>query len=369
MFPTLDLKSVRFNDPEELWLLAAPALLLVLWLWRLNRHRRDARRFRVHRRLPMRERLPHFGELLFWLCLILASAATIVAAARPVATASMLRTGGVDLILLQDGSTSMRVTDVVGDRWQRSIRFIRVLAEGLQWRNDRVAMALFARIATPQIRLTSDPNTLFFFLDHLDRESPFRLEDDTSWDTNIELGITWGLRLLAKDEELHGKSPNAKVFLLVSDGQNWSGEARKAVANAQSRNVPIFVVGVGTTGGGLIPEPALKPGQKAPVPPPERIRSVLDRASLKLIADAGDGQYMELDRDADRDIANRIIDAARRRAQSTGGEGVQELYWQCLLAAACFLGLSVVALREQPALWLQTAGAGTALLVVWALTR
>ena len=54
-------------------------------------------------------------------------------------------------------------------------------------------MALFARIATPQVRLTKDPNTYFFFLDHLSEESPFRLEDDTSWDTNIELGVYWGL--------------------------------------------------------------------------------------------------------------------------------------------------------------------------------
>ena len=59
---------------------------------------------------------------------------------------------------------------------------------------ERVALALFASRAAPQVRLTSDPNALFFFLDHLRREPPFRLRDDTSWDTNIEHGLTWAVR-------------------------------------------------------------------------------------------------------------------------------------------------------------------------------
>ena len=67
-------------------------------------------------------------------------------------------------------------------------------------------MALFAHIAAPQIRLTKDPNTFFFFLDHLDKAPPFRIEDDTTWDTNLELGIYWGLRVIERDEELHGKT-------------------------------------------------------------------------------------------------------------------------------------------------------------------
>ena len=90
-------------------------------------------------------------------------------------------------------------------------------------------MALFAHIAAPQVRLTKDPNTFFFFLDHLAQESPFRLEDDTTWDTNIELGIAWGMRLIEKDTEIHGKSPNAKAFVLITDGQAWSGEVARAL--------------------------------------------------------------------------------------------------------------------------------------------
>ena len=40
----------------------------------------------------------------------------------------------MDLVLLQDGSASMRVKDVPGDRWQRSTRFLRMLGDSMSWK-------------------------------------------------------------------------------------------------------------------------------------------------------------------------------------------------------------------------------------------
>ena len=364
----IDFETIRFASPEYVWLLIAPGVLLVGWVWQLTARRRDARRFRQHRRLPVRERFPIFGGLVFWLCLILACACVILALARPTAAASLVRTAGIDLVILQDGSASMRTADVSGNRWQRSMRFLRTLGESLAWRDDRMAMALFAHIAAPQVRLTKDPNTFFFFLDHLAQESPFRLEDDTTWDTNIELGIAWGMRLIEKDTEIYGKSPNAKAFVLVTDGQAWSGEVARSLKLARTNDVPVWVVGVGTSLGGFIPEPERRPNDTSPREPP--IRSSLDRPSLSLIANAGGGEYLELDREGDREIANRIIDATRRRAGSRGLEVAnEELYWRCLLAAAGFMGLGLLFLQERVELWLQAVGAGAALAFVWTLTR
>src|SRR5215470_13330370 len=279
----INLETLRFAAPQYLWLLIAPGALLVGWFWQLTARRRDARRYRQHRRLPVRERFPIFGSLVFWLCLILASACVILALSRPTATAALVRTAGVDLVVLQDGSASMRTADVPGgNRWQRSMRFLRVLGESLAWKDDRMAMALFAHIAAPQVRLTRDPNTFFFFLDHLAEAPPFRLEDDTTWDTNIELGIAWGMRLIEKDTELYGKNPNAKAFVLITDGQSWTGEVARALKIARTNDVPVFVVGVGTTVGGLIPEAPRKPNDTSPIEPP--IHSSLDRASLATTA-------------------------------------------------------------------------------------
>jgi Ca-activated chloride channel family protein len=367
MIPTIDLNTVRFDEPHYLWLLMAPALLLGLWFWQTARRRGDARQF-VHRRImPVRERFQFFGGLLFWLCLILASASAIVALAQPRARVSLVRTAGIDLVILQDGSTSMRVSDVMGNRWQRSMRLLRQIGESISWRDDRIAMALFARISTPQVRLTKDPNTYFFFLDHLSEESPFRLEDDTSWDTNTELGIYWGLKLVDRDEVIHGKSPNAKAFVLVSDGQDWSGEVAKSIALAKARGIPIYVVGVGTSGGGFIPEPPRTPTSGPPLPP---VFSVLDRASLSVIATAGGGRYFELDRESDRDIANQIIEATRSRAGFQGvQEGTEPLYWRFLVLAAFLVAGGALFLHERGELAIQVAGAAIVLMIVTSLTR
>ena len=363
---------MRFGAAGYLPLLVVPGALLLLWVWQVWRRRTDARAFADARRVPIKERVPFFGELLFWLCLILASGAAVLAVARPQAVTSLVRTAGVDLVVLQDGSASMHVKDVRGDRWQRSMRFLRTLGESLRWEDDRVALALFAHIATPQIRLTKDPNTYFFFLDHLEGTSPFRLEDDGAWDTNIERGIYWGLRLIQKDEEIRSATmgrtraaaaarTNARAFILVSDGQAWSGEVAKSLALAQEHGVPLHVIGVGTTAGGLIPDPKREPTQAA-------LRSSLNRTELARIATAGGGRYFELDGESDRAIANTIIEQTRRRIGTRGlQEGVQELYWNFLLAAAGLVGLGVLFLRDRVAIALQLVAAVAVLVFISAI--
>lgn len=356
-----------FGAPGYLPLVAVPGGLLLLWLWQVARRRADARAFLQGRRVPVDERVPFFGELLFWLCLLLAATASVLALARPQAVTSLIRTAGVDLVVLQDGSASMHVQDVRGNRWQRSMSFLRTLGESLRWDDDRVAMALFAHMATPQIRLTKDPNTFFFFLDHLEDKSPFRLEDDGTWDTNTERGIYWGLRLIEKDEEIRretagadaaAEADNSRAFILVSDGQSWSGEVAKSMALAQEKGVPLNVVGVGTTAGGIIPDPTREPNQAV-------VRSTLNRAELSRLATAGGGRYFELDRESDRDIANTIIEQTRRRAGTRGlQQGTQDLYWNFLAAAAGFLGLGVLFLRDRVALALQLAAAGAVFVFV-----
>ena len=249
---SLDLTTVTFAEPVYLWLLAGPAALLVLWVWQWLRRHADRRRSFRDRVLPVRRRAPLVGELAFWLCLILALSTCVVALARPHARAALVRKAGADIVILQDGSASMYVTDVKPDRWRRSIRFVRAFADALSWKGDRVALALFAHLAAPQLRLTKDPNSLFFFLDHLGDRSPFRLEDNPTWDTNIEVGIDWGLKLVEKDEQLFCKTKNPKGFVVVTDGQAWSGDVAVALRLARERQVPVNVVGVGTGAGGLI---------------------------------------------------------------------------------------------------------------------
>jgi len=354
--------AIRFVEPGFLWLLSLPAILLVALVYQLLRRRQTVRRLRGQRTVPVHEHFTFAGSLSFWFMVVVASALVVVALARPQVLMSVTQSAGVDVVVLQDGSTSMRVTDVNPDRWQRSVAWLRTFAEVLSWRQERVALALFAHRTAPQVRLTSDPNALFFFLDHLGEESPFRLQDDTSWDTNIEDGLYWGVKMIDKDEELYGRRLSAKAFIVLSDGQSWSGEVERALALAQSRNIRVYVVGVGTTSGGFIPQ--LPPRRYQEPDPP--IHSVLDRQSLRAIAQAGGGAYYELGAESDQVVALKILADIQRASRGIlqRQEDFAELYWYFLIVAAVVLGWGTLLLKEQTQLWWQLA---TAAVVVVAL--
>ena len=369
MVTGIDFSTLTFGDARYLWLLVVPALLLVLWIVQLIRRRRDTRRFQAGRVVPMRERFTWAGDLAFWLSLVFASALCIFAMARPQARVTIIRKAGADIVILQDGSASMYVKDVKPDRWRRSIQFLRAFADALSWKGDRVALAIFAHTAAPQVRLTKDPNSFFFFLDHLSDHSPFRLEDTPTWDTNIETGIEWGVKLAEKDAELFGASKNPKGFVVITDGQAWSGDVAVALAEARRRKIPVNVVGVGTVGGGLIPEPPRADGSS----PPPSVHATLDRDSLRQIAAAGGGEYFEIGREPDRDVAFQIIESVRRRAvasmEAQAEESREELYWQFLFFAGVILCLGTFVLKERAELWWQAAGAVAAVLLLTSAFR
>ena len=353
-------ESLVFGSPAYLWLLTLPAALLALWAWRAVRRQLELRRLRERR---VSRRSASAGAA--WaICPSGCASSWRVPPGRspwrPRGVAPRLGRTGLDLVVLQDGSSSMHVRDVPGGtRWARSMQFLRRLGDALRWEDDRMALTVFARIATPQIRLTRDPNTVFFFLDHLGERSPFPLEDETTWDTNVEQGIGWGLRVLRKDREILGPSPNAPAFILVSDGETWSGEVARAIDEIHDAGVPLFVVGVGTLAGGRMPKlPFPDDGD----PPP--LVSRLDRRGLQRLAAEGRGQYFELDRDVDRDIANAIINASRRPAPLAIEDAeTTDLHWP-LVAGACGLAaLGALFARRRPVLWLHLAGALAALVV------
>jgi hypothetical protein len=221
-----------------------------------------------------------------------------------------------DVVILLDGSASMYTRDVAPDRWRRSVRFLRAFSEALGWRGDRVALALFAHLAAAAGPLTKDPNALFFFLDHLGDHSPFRLEDNPTWDTNIEEGLPVGLRLIEKDEQLFGRSRNPKAFVVVHEGQSWSGSVASALREARAPQHSRVRRGHRNHGRRHHPQ-AGHDGRR----PGVQIRSVLDRASLLQIAVAGGGEYFEIGPEPIGTCRFRIIDRLQRRSdqRSAGG--------------------------------------------------
>ncbi len=353
--------TFRFGQPHVLGLLPMLGVLAFFWGVRLVQRRRAVRRLRCARVLPVPERFRFAGPLAFQGCLLVSVASLALALALPqrLMVSDMMP---IDLVVILDGSASVRVADVTPSRWQRSIQFLRTLVEALPWKGDRMGLAVFANHALPQIRLVRDPNTVLFFLEHLRNEPPFALEENTSWDTNAYEGIRWSLKLVAKDEEYAGTKGNPKSFILLSDGDRFSGETTAAIAEARNLGIPIHVVGVGTAAGGLIPLP--KPLEKSGASdsywqqravqelekkregiPAERINSAIDRDSLRRIASLAGGRYFELDAEPDAAIASRIVADVRTLRSSPAGPVFVDLYWQFLLASVLIFAVGVITLR------------------------
>lgn len=347
----MDALSLHFVNPIFLNLLVVPVAIFGVWVVRLILRRLTVRNYLLKREVPVKEKYLFAGPMLFWLYLIISTACLIIALARPQKVTSVTNKNSVDLVIIQDGSASMYAQDVKPDRWGRSISWVRTLVETLAWKGDRIALTSFAYSASPMIRLTSDPNVVMFFLDHL-KKSPFPIHDDITWDTNLEEGIYWGVKILLKDERLNGPNKNPRAFIVISDGQVWSGKMEEMFKLVKNIG-PVYVVGVGTSGGGDIPQPDISQqtssvnengvtvyGVKKIKPTP--IHSSLDRQSLRNIAVTSGGEYFELGTQSDIVIAARIInDVQRRKNFESQEKSWQELYWYCLLGASIFLGLGV----------------------------
>jgi hypothetical protein len=102
-------------------------------------------------------------------------------------------------------------------------------------------------------------------------------------------------------------------------------------------------------------------GDDGVVPPP-RLRAVLDERGLREIARVGGGEYFEIGREADSDMAFRLISSVRQRASLRDETtSYEDLYWHFMVATASLLGFAALLLRKQAELWWQTVGVAAAL--------
>ena len=148
---------------------------------------------------------------------------------------------GVDVVVALDASKSMLARDVKPSRLERAKLELSTLLDTLK--GDRVGIVVFAGDAFTQCPLTSDYAAAKLFLKAVD---PDQMQQGG---TNVG-----GALLLARDV-LSGVDRGAKqqVVVLLSDGEDLSGETDAAIEALKQANIEVLVVGIGSEAGEPIP--------------------------------------------------------------------------------------------------------------------
>lgn len=210
-----------------------------------------------------------------------AGTCAIIALANPVwgIEAELIEARGTAVVLVMDVSASMDALDLTPSRLERAkIAAMDMLAGG---RGDLFGLVLFAGEAFVQFPLTSDVETAASFVQSA------RSAVITRQGTAIEAAL--GLALDVIDERVSGGA----MIVLMSDGENQTGDPMAAADEASARGIPIHVIGYGTPEGDVIPvydETGAQVGVKANAAR-EIVLSKLDEPALQAIAERAGGTY------------------------------------------------------------------------------
>ncbi|HEV2842169.1 MAG TPA: VWA domain-containing protein [Chthoniobacterales bacterium] len=276
---------MTFGVPQWFWALLIIPILALLFVRAERRAVLRLREFVSERLLPnlartvdRRRRMTRFVLVLFGLALAIAA----LTQPRWGYIYEDAKRKGLDLILAVDTSRSMLSNDVPPNRLER----VKLATQDLitEFQGDRVGLVAFAGRAFLQAPLTIDYGAAVEAINDLDTST---IPEGGS---NISEAIDLAVRT-------YGKSAiGNRALIILTDGEELSGNAPKASKAAADAGVRIFTVGVGTPEGSLIPITG-QDGGTAFVKDSagQVVKSKLDEKRLKEIAENTGGFYLHLD--------------------------------------------------------------------------
>jgi Ca-activated chloride channel family protein len=186
---------------------------------------------------------------------------------------------GVDIVIALDVSDSMLVEDAeAGGKLPRLLRAKREIVDLLRLlEGDRIGLVAFAGTAFVECPLTLDYSAAEVFLETLDTELiPVK-------------GTAIGEAIRTSLTAFEGSSHPSRAIILITDGEDHSGEALAAAEEAKAAGVRIFPIGIGRDEGSPIPAAG---GGFRRDRGGEIILSRLDEPTLQKVALATGGRYV-----------------------------------------------------------------------------
>jgi Ca-activated chloride channel homolog len=257
---------------------------------------------------------------------------------------------GRDILLAIDTSKSMLSTDVAPTRLARAKLAAEDLIESMP--GDRFGLVAFAGEAQVEAPLTIDYDTVIGTLNELNTNTVAR------GGTNIAAAIRASELILGRNGESY------KALVLITDGEELDEDSVAEAERASKSGVRIFTVGVGSAEGATIPLPN---GQLLRDNSGKIVRTRLDEARLKGIAQATGGFYLRLQPDTVlrlvRDGINRLGES--KLGQRTVRTPIERYRWPLAFGLVLLVISSILSERQRiqkvafASLLLLTFGTGT----------
>ena len=261
---------MTYQHPEILWCVVALLPLAILWRWVRALRTQRLRNFADES--TWRVLNPFVSATARrWQAILLFAALTfsIVAAARPLfgTRERMIRQKGIDILVALDVSESMLATDVKPNRLTEAKNKLRQVLSNFP--GQRLGVIPFAGDAFLQCPLTTDYGIVLDVLQNVDTRTIGT--PGTSLGRAIEV---------ARAAFLEG-SVGTPVLVLITDGEDHSGQAEDQSEKAAAEGMLIYTLGIGSTVGSpiVLPDGTLKEDDQG-----SKVLSKLDAETLAKVA-------------------------------------------------------------------------------------
>lgn len=282
----------RFENPEYLWLLVLVALWALIRFATYFNQKKRLRRFGDPELLnQLMPNVSRWRPLVKFCLLELALVLVIIALARPqqANSISQEQRAGIETVIALDISNSMRATDVSPSRLDRAKMMVENLVENFI--NDKIGLIVFAGDAFVQLPITSDYVSAKMFLSTID---PTMIANQG---TDIAAAIEMATHSFTQQEHV------GKAIIVITDGEDHEGGAIEAAKDAKERGYNVYVLGIGSTNGSPVPDPAT--GSYMIDNRGETVMSRLNEQMCREVAQAGGGAYIHVDNNSS---AQRLLD-------------------------------------------------------------
>jgi Ca-activated chloride channel homolog len=230
-------EGLIYRNPEFFYLLL---LVIPMAAWYFFNQKRNTASIRISSAAPVLKApktIRYYLRHLVFLLQILAFAAFTAVLARPQASSNWenVTTEGIDIVISLDISTSMLAMDFSPDRLEAAKNVAMEFISGRQY--DRLGLVVFAGEAFTQCPLTTDRAVLLNLFRGIETGM-------------IEDGTAIGNGLATAVSRLKDSDAISRVVILLTDGENNSGEIAPLTAAeiARTFGIRVYTIGVGSVG-------------------------------------------------------------------------------------------------------------------------